>query len=512
MTVMFEAAELGRKIDKKTYKAQLPELRAQLLQAQFALSKTNTPVILMISGVDAAGRGDVVNALNEWLDPRGLQTFAIESLTDEERERPYFWRYWRRLPQRGRIGIFFGGWYVDPIKQVVNEEINEANFEKQLSNVRRFENMIVEDDALILKFWLHLPKEEQRNRLKSHEKDKNAKRLVSKQDWKNHKLYDKYTQAAELAIRHTDTGGAPWTLVESTDSYYRDLTIGQTVLHALQKRLAEHDAKEAAKAAKKEAAANAPVIEVVEPKIIKPKTPQITVLDRVDLDQKLSSKEYRRALEKYQGKLNRLAWAAHHKKRSLVAVFEGWDAAGKGGEIRRMTQAMDSRLYQVISVAAPTDEERAQHYLWRFWRHIPRAGNVTMYDRSWYGRVLVERIEGFAQEEEWKRAFLEINDFEEQLANDGAAIVKFWVHISKEEQLRRFKEREKVAYKQHKLTEEDWRNRERWDEYTAAINDMVARTSTDYAPWTLVAGNDKRFGRIQALKTVCNSLEKVLDK
>ncbi len=177
-----------------------------------------------------------------------------------------------------------------------------------------------------------------------------------------------------------------------------------------------------------------------------------------------------------------------------------------------MTQAMDSRLYQVISVAAPTDEERAQHYLWRFWRHIPRAGNVTMYDRSWYGRVLVERIEKFAKEEEWKRAFLEINDFEEQLADDGAAIVKFWVHISKEEQLRRFKEREKVAYKQHKLTEEDWRNRERWDEYTAAINDMVARTSTDYAPWTLVAGNDKRFGRIQALKTVCNSLEKVLDK
>jgi polyphosphate kinase 2 (PPK2 family) len=211
-----------------------------------------------------------------------------------------------------------------------------------------------------------------------------------------------------------------------------------------------------------------------------------------------------------QGKLHRLTWAAHQKKRSSVFVFEGWDAAGKGGCIRRITQAMDARLYQVISTAAPTDEERAHHYLWRFWRHIPRAGLVTVYDRSWYGRVLVERVENFAKESEWKRAYLEINSFEEQLVNHGTIMLKFWIHISPEEQLRRFKEREVIAYKQHKITDEDWRNRDKWEAYTLAVNDMVARTSTTLAPWVLVSGEDKGFGRIEVLKTVCNRLEEAL--
>jgi len=217
-------------------------------------------------------------------------------------------------------------------------------------------------------------------------------------------------------------------------------------------------------------------------------------------------------LKTYQGKLHQLAWAAYQKKVSTVIVYEGWDAAGKGGEIRRMTQAMDARLYRVISIAAPTDEEFAHHYLWRFWRHIPRAGRVTIYDRSWYGRVLVERVEKFAAEEEWKRAYLEINDFEEQLAQHDTVLIKFWVHISKEEQLKRFKARELVPYKQYKLTEEDWRNRDKWDAYCDAIDDMVARTSTDFAPWTLIAGNDKQFGRIQAIQTVCDRLEAALEK
>ncbi|MDM8561697.1 polyphosphate:AMP phosphotransferase [Candidatus Parabeggiatoa sp. HSG14] len=494
---MFETAELGQKISKKDYKKQLPELRAGLLQAQFALSKTNTPVIIIISGIDGAGRGDVVNALNEWLDTRGLETTALDSLTDEERERPYYWRFWRQLPARGRIGIFFGGWYVDPILRRAYQKIEEENFDDVLIHLRRFETMLVEDGALILKFWLHLSKEEQSKRLKKLEKDPNTKRTVSKRDWKHVKLHQNFVKTGEAAIRHTDSGEAPWILVEATDWRYRDLTVACTVLDALRKHLVVPEIPKKS----------------VTPTIIDQSTSldsNLTILDTVDLSQQLDNKKYRKALENYQGKLHRLAWAAYQKKCSTVIVFEGWDAAGKGGAIRRMTQAMDARLYQVISTAAPTDEERAHHYLWRFWRHIPRAGRVTIYDRSWYGRVLVERVEGFAQEKEWQRAYLEINEFEEQLAKHNNIVIKFWVHLAKDEQLARFEERKKISYKKHKITEEDWRNREKWEDYTIAVNEMIARTSTDFAPWTLIAGNDKRFARVQMIKTVCKRLEAVL--
>jgi polyphosphate:AMP phosphotransferase len=495
---MFETAELGRKIKKKDYKKQLPELRAELLQAQFALSKTDTPVIIIVSGIDGAGRGDVVNALNEWLDTRGLETFALDSLTDEESERPYYWRFWRNLPARGRIGIFFGGWYVDPIVKTVYQDITKAELNEALTHIRRFETMLVEDGALVLKFWLHLSKSEQNQRLKTLEKDPHTRRSVSKRDWKHAKLYNQFVQAAEEAIRHTDSGNAPWLLVEATDWRYRDITVARTVLETLRKHLTS-----------KPIATDEPKTKPIAP-LLTPLSKLPTVLDTVNLNQRLRDKEYRKQLETYQGKLHRLAWAAFEQKRSTVVVFEGWDAAGKGGAIRRMTQAMDARLYQVISTAAPTDEERAHHYLWRFWRQISRAGRVTIYDRSWYGRVLVELVEGFAKEKEWQRAYLEMNDFEEKLAQHGSVVIKFWLHLSKDEQLRRFKAREQIAYKKHKITKEDWRNRERWDDYTIAVNEMVARTSTDFAPWTLVAGDDKRFARIQVLQTVCERLESVV--
>ncbi len=502
---MFETAELGRQIHKKQYKKQLPELRTALLQAQLALSKTNTPVIIIISGIDVAGRGDVVNVLNEWLDTRGLETIALDSLTDEESERPYYWRFWRHLPARGRIGIFFGGWYVDPIVQTAYQKMKTARFYEALTHIRRFETMLVEDGALILKFWLHLSQQAQRKRLKKLAKNPHTKRSVSKRDWKHAKLYKQFTIAAKQAIRQTDSGDTPWLLVEATDWRYCHLTVAHTVLATLRKHL------DTQSRIKVESAETSEVVAPTGTSITQPISlePQ-TILETVDLSQSLSSKEYGKALETYQGQLHRLAWAACQKKRSTIIVFEGWDAAGKGGAIRRMTQAMDARLYRVISTAAPTDEERAHHYLWRFWRHIPRAGRVTIYDRSWYGRVLVERVEGFAKEKEWQRAYLEINDFEEQLVKHGSLVIKFWVHMSKDEQLRRFQEREQIPYKQHKITEEDWRNREKWDDYIAAVNEMVARTSTQFAPWTLVAGEDKRFARVQIIKTVCERLKAVL--
>ena len=221
--------------------------------------------------------------------------------------------------------------------------------------------------------------------------------------------------------------------------------------------------------------------------------PGPTILDRLDMSQSLGKQDYRAELAKYQARLHALDRKAVDRKVSGIGVFEGWDAGGKGGAIRRLTAALDARDYRVISIAAPTDEERQHHYLWRFWRHLARAGRATFFDRSWYGRVLVERVEGFATEAEWRRAYAEINDFEERLVRHGIVLLKFWLHITKDEQLRRFKAREEIPYKRWKLTDEDWRNREKWDLYEQAVNDMIERTSTAHAPWTLIEGNDKRF-------------------
>lgn len=508
---MFRTVELGRKFSKEHYKAQLPELRAELLQMQFALSKTKHPVIILITGVDGAGRGDVVNALNEWLDPRGLETISFERLTDEERERPEFWRYWRRLPERGRIGVFFGGWYVDPIKEFAYGESNQADLDDALALNERFESMLVADGAIILKFWLHLSRADQLKRLKKMEKDPNSMRRVSERDWKHVELYGQFLQAAERTIRLTDTGDAPWYLIESKDKRYRDLTIGQTLLDMLRKHLFQTPVEENLALPPPETKQQLITKEDLLPSDHDLSKARLTILDQIDFNLHINERDYRKQLEIWQARLNRLAWAANEKRISSVVVFEGPDAAGKGGAIRRITQALDARLYRVISTAAPTDEERAHHYLWRFWRHIPHAGTFTLYDRSWYGRVLVERVEKFASEGEWRRAYWEINDFEEMLVNHGTLVAKYWVHISKEEQLNRFKEREQIAYKRHKITDEDWRNREKWDDYSHAVNDMIARTSTNYAPWTLISGDDKKFARIEILKTLCHALEKMLD-
>jgi polyphosphate:AMP phosphotransferase len=366
-----------------------------------------------------------------------------------------------------------------------------------LDRIAFFEEMLSEDGALIIKLWFHLSKKEQARRLKHLQRDPHTRHRVRPMDRKNLKLYDRFINTSERVIRRTDSARCPWHLIEATDRRYRELTSAQIVLQSLQARLKDDGA------GKVKSAAEVP---------LQPAHPKSgdSILDHVDLCQKLTGKQYREGLEKYQGRLTQLTWEAHAKGISTVAVFEGWDAAGKGSAIRRVTAAIDPRLYRIIPIAAPTDEERAHHYFWRFWRHLPPAGHVAIFDRSWYGRVLVERVEKFAAEREWKRAYLEINDFEEQLATRNIALAKFWVHISKAEQLRRFKERQDVEFKRYKITDEDWRNRQKWNAYKEAINDMVAHTSTEFAPWTVVAGNDKHFARVHILKTLCEALERLL--
>lgn len=488
---MFESAELGHKLSKEEYDEQKPLLRTQLLSIQEELKDAPFPVIILIGGVDGAGKGETVNLLHEWMDPRYLKTHAFGEPSDEERERPEYWRFWRVLPPKGRIGIFFGSWYTRPIIDRVYKRTHDEDLDAALIRINIFEKELVDDGALIIKLWFHLSKAAQKKRLHALERRAETRWRVTKMDWKHFKLYDKFRRVSERALRMTSTGEAPWTVIEGTDELYRNVTVSNLILNAITKRLDQSKATTASTVPAK------PPME---------KDPY-TILDTLDLAQTISETKYKRDLERHQGRLNLLYREAKAKGRSVILVFEGWDAAGKGGIIRRITPAMDARDYQVIPIAAPTDEERAHHYLWRFWRHIPRASRVTIFDRSWYGRVLVERIEGFATEEEWMRAYREIINFEEQLHDHGILLVKYWVHIDSDEQLRRFKAREETAYKKHKITAEDFRNREKRNDYELAANEMIDRTGTEFAPWSLIEANDKRFARIKALRILCERLE-----
>ena len=503
---MFETAELGRKLSKEEYAEALPAVRARLLAAQLALRTTKVPVIVVIAGADGSGKGDTVNRLLEWLDPRGVETNVFGPRTDEERDRPAAWRFWRTLPARGRIGIFFGSWYTEPVLRRTTGKMGGARFEAELARVAFFEESLAKDGALFVKCWFHLSKEAQKKRLRKTEKDPEGRFKVTRLDWKHFGRHDRFTKVAERAIRATDTAEAHWTIVEAADDRWRDLAVGRTLVEALEARLAAvraaAEARTAASTTQRKAA------RASRPRRIAPE--RDGVLSTLDLERSVSEEEYRKALPRLQERLSKLAWAGHRKGVSSVAVFEGSDAAGKGGAIRRVTWALDARLYRVIPIAAPTDEERAHHYLWRFWRHVPPGGSFTIYDRSWYGRVLVERVQGFAKEEEWRRAYLEINDFEAQLVESGIALSKLWLHISPEEQLRRFRERETVEWKKHKITDEDWRNREKRDAYEVAVDEMVARTSTRDAPWTLVAATDKKAARLAVLSTLSDRLEEAL--
>ena len=492
---MFESAEIGHKIDKDIYRKAVPELRAALLDAQFDLKENGKiPVIVLVSGQDGAGKGETINVLYEWMDPRFISTLAFSEPTDEERDRPVMWRYWRALPPKGRVGIFAGSWYSDPIRHRIMGEMSKGELDARIDQINRFEAMLVNEGALVLKFWFHLTKDGQKRRLKALEKDPRTAWRVTKWNWDRLKTYDKLQDVVGHLLRMTNTPWAPWIIVEGTDDRYRSLTVGKILLDAMRQKLASTE---------KQDTPVAPPLRV--------NIDGRSLLSELNLKKKLSETEYGDQLAHWQGKLSELARDPRFKGRSLVCAFDGADAAGKGGAIRRIAASLDARQYQVIPVAAPTEEERAQPYLWRFWRHMPRRGRFAIFDRTWYGRVLVERVEGYCSENDWLRAYSEINDFEHELAEAGAIVVKFWLQVSQEEQLKRFKEREKIEFKRFKITEEDWRNREKWDAYQASICDMVDRTSTGKAPWTLVEANDKGYARVKILRTLCQRLEAELE-
>ncbi|WP_296261499.1 MULTISPECIES: polyphosphate:AMP phosphotransferase [unclassified Pseudomonas] len=494
---MFESAEIGHSIDDKTYDAEVPALREALLDAQYELHEQGKrQIIVLINGIEGAGKGETVKLLNDWMDPRFIEVRTFDQQTDEELARPPVWRYWRQLPPKGRIGIFFGNWYSQMIQGRVHKQFKDPVLDQAINAAERLEKMLVDEGAVIFKFWFHLSKKQMKLRLKTLKDDPLHSWRISPLDWQQSQTYDKFVRFGERVLRRTSRDYAPWHVIEGVDPNYRSLTVGRLLLEGLQNAIKTP-----------EGSAN-----LVNVGPLPSNTDELSLLDNLDMTLALDKDAYNEQLITEQARLSGLMRDKRMRRHALVAVFEGNDAAGKGGAIKRVAGALDPRQYHIVPIAAPSQDELAQPYLWRFWRQIPARGKFTVFDRSWYGRVLVERVEGFCTEADWLRAYSEINDFEEQLTDANVVVVKFWLAIDDKTQLERFKAREKIPFKRHKITDDDWRNRKKWPQYREAVGDMVDRTSTEIAPWTLVEANDKRWARVKVLRTINDALEAAFEK
>ncbi len=496
---MLELVDLGKKISKESYREVFPQLETDLGAAQRAVRAAGVPVVIVFEGWDAAGKGNLINRLTQALDPRGFKVRAISAPNEVERRYPWMWRFWQALPPDGQFAIFDRSWYGRVLVERMEGLVSKRDWRQAYDEIDQFERQLADAGTVLVKFWLHIDRDEQKKRFKRLEEDSATAWKVGKSEWNQHRDYDQWLEAVEEMLERTSTAQAPWTIVEATHRRFARVKVFETVLRTVQNELQRRPARA-------EAAPN-PM-----PEPAPSPTREQTILDQVDLSLSLSREEYEPELEKLQDRIFQLEHELYVARIPAVIVYEGWDAAGKGGNIKRLTRGLDPRGYEVVPVVAPTDEEKAHHYLWRFWRDLPKTGHITIFDRSWYGRVMVERVEGFCTEEEWNRAYREINEFERQLADFGTAIVKFWLHIDQEEQLRRFQARKQDPYKNWKITDEDWRNREKWDRYRIAVVDMLQRTSTTYAPWTILEANCKLHARIKALRTVAEVLEGALKK
>jgi len=477
-------------IEKPEYKAREEAIRIRLLALQKRLAESKKAVLILMNGVEGSGKGETTKKLLEWLDARGVETTAFWTASAEEAENPPLWRFWNKLPSRGRLGIFFGSWYTQPIIDRVFRNIDRNAFESSLDDICKLESMLTAEGIILIKLWMYLSPNQQKDILKLGKKKAATKWRVSALTRKFARKRKRFYKVDIEALTATHTAAAPWTMVPAQFARYREIFVGETLIKKLENSLGSDL-----------------------PTIVPPARWQKAPRDffaELDMTKKLADAEYKEQFEKLSGRVAELSDRLSGSKKSVALVFEGADAAGKGGAIRRIIYGMDPRHYQVNAVAAPTDVEKAHPYLWRFWQRVPPAGRVFIYDRSWYGRVLVERIEKFCTEAEWQRAYDEINDFEHALVLSDTYIRKFYLSITSEEQLERFKDRKVTPYKQYKLTEEDWRNRDKWSAYQQAASDMFANTSTRRAPWVIVEANDKNYARIKVLKNVVELLEEAV--
>ncbi len=495
---MLENIDLSRKVPKEEYKKAMEELRRRLAALQRRMTELKIPVIVVFEGLSAAGKGTLINELILPMDPRGFNVCSSGAPNEEESLRPFLWRHWTNPPARGRQMIYDRSWYRRVLADRVNRQVKAEQVNQAFEDIRSFERTLADDGNVIVKLWLHISKKEQAKRFGKLRKNAATAWRVTTDDLKAHKQYDKYLAAVEDMLAETDTDHAPWTVVESTDRRFAAMKIFSAVIQAMENKIAEVEQRQ-----------HRPVSPPREADEL-PAGLNSSILDGADLTLSMDRDEYDRRLKKAQARLRELEHEIYVRRMPVVIVYQGWDAAGKGGNIRRLVQDLDPRGYEVVPIGVPNDIEKAHHYLWRFWMQMPKAGHITIFDRSWYGRVMVERIEGFCTEAEWKRAYREINEMEQHMTHFGMVVLKFWLHIDKDEQLRRFEDRKATPYKQWKITAEDLRNREKWDTYKLAIEEMLFRTSTPQAPWTIVESNCKWYARVKVLETVCNTIAKRL--
>jgi AMP-polyphosphate phosphotransferase len=529
---MLEQIDLDLSLSKRAYNQRISELQARLYTMEQALYEARLPVLIVFEGWAGTSKVRTIGVLVRRLDPRGLRVHSITPPRTSETLYPWLYRFWLKLPSYGQLAIFDRSWYREMLAARTAATDNAQRWRQRCEDAVIFERQLADDGALILKFWLHISRKEQGRRFKALLANKLTAYQVTDEDRRQHRHYATYAATVEDLIARTGTPHAPWHVIPATNKYHARVTVISTVLAALEDRLGrplvptDDDATSngfdaAGIAFRRRSALNAqPAGIPAEPEQLRPpltfaepvRAEKAHILRRVDLSLRLDENEYARQRRRLQAQLHLLGLALYQQQRPAVLVFEGWDAAGKGGSIQRLTAEIDPRSYTVHTIAAPSGEDKLRHYLYRFWRRLPPRGQIAIFDRSWYGRVLVERVEGFARPDEWQRAYAEINEFERQLVEFGTIICKFWLHLSPEEQLRRFQERQNIPFKAWKLTDEDWRNREKWPQYEEAVDEMLLRSSTPAAPWTIVEAEDKRFARIKVLRTVVQRLEAELGK
>lgn len=492
---MFKQLKMDEKIGKKAYKEKIKNYELAIGEVQRKIKEAKIPVMIVFEGWDASGKGTLINNLILPLDPRGFKVYTIKDETEEEYYRPFLWRFWTKLPAKGRMVILDKSYYRKTIEERFQTKKISNKAELYYKEINQFEKMLTDDGMVILKFFVHITKEEQEKRFLKLSKNKSTAWRITDEDWNHHEHYQKLFNYAEETIHKTHTSYAPWHLIEGNNERVAHIKIMEKVLHSL---------NEALKLAGKEHKL------LEEPSHLD--FNYKTVLEDIDLSKAIDKDKYKEEVAYYQKRLRDIEHEIYTKRLPVVIVYEGWDAAGKGGNIKRLTKMLDPRGYEVVPIAAPNAVEKEHHYLWRFWKHLPKAGHIGIFDRSWYGRVMVERIEGFCTAIEYQRAYEEINEFEKSLADAGAIVLKFWLHIDKEEQMNRFQERAGRPEKAWKITDEDWRNREKWEAYQEAVGEMIEKTSKAHAPWIIVESNSKYYARIKVLKTVVEALEKELKK
>lgn len=486
---MLDRINLSLSLEQDAYREKKEALTLRLGELQRKLREKGIPVVILFDGWGASGKGTIINRLLAGLDPRGYNVYTLTEESPDEHHRPYLWRWWNKVPAKGRIAIFETAWY-------------EAWNQKYLRpSIEHFERQLVDDGCLVIKIFLHISRKEQKRRFEALEARKETAWRVSGQDWHDNRHYDELWDNFEKRLEKSSWPGIPWRLISAEDGRHGTIEVFSAIEDACTEALEE--------ALPSPSSSSTPVESSGEPQV-RSRIRYPHALAQLEAFQAMEREVYEVQLADAQTRIRDLQFELYRRRKSVMVLYEGWDAAGKGGNIRRLCHSMDPRGYEVIPVAAPSAEERVHHYLWRFWKSLPKDGHIGIYDRTWYGRVLVERVEGFCRPEDWDRAYQEINEFEDDLVAHGSTLVKFWLHIDPEEQLRRFEERQNTPGKEWKITEEDWRNRKNWKSYEGAIDEMVARTSTPNAPWTLVPGNNKLYARVFTLRTIISAIERTL--